>query len=544
MNTAPSTRRRAATPDGYPAEGQGDKLEDLARRHTQAFDDAAKDPAFAAPISVPDSSTRARAKLVYRDLPIVTIQNTWTVEQARGALYAHMSGRFDASGQLLDAVLGDDRVTATLNSRATALFGREVRFKAANDSAAAKECLVAWIDAWERLSCDSAFREMQDIATMMGDSPAQLLWDTSKPVWQPYLRPWHNRFTYWDWDLRRFIALTNGPSIPIEPGNGKWVLHSPFGSYRGWVRGALRAVTEPWMLRHFGFRDMARFGEVHGLPTRVGKVPAVHTPEERAAFETALAGLGSDAAMVLPQGVDTMDGGGYEYDLVEATSTAWQVHPGQIDRCDMAIVLAILMVNLTTEVQGGAFAASKSHMDVRQGGTEFDNRAWRSTIYHQVARVFAYLNFGDADLAPWTCWDVTAREDYDAKGKLFSTFGAAVDTLRRGGIEFTDAEGLRKFAVEKLGLEGLPEFKITEPVSSGLGGESKSKLPFTDVDPAAVVTVNEARELNGLGTMPGGDVTIAEFHADKQAKRDQETEQSKPAATAPAASPAPEQDAA
>jgi len=472
MNTTarPRLRRSAdTTPPGYPPEGVGDSLEDLARRHTKNFEDAAKDPAFAAPIATPDASTRARAKLVYRDLPLVTIQNTWSIEQARGALYAMMHGQFDMSGMLCDAVLGDDRVAATLNSRATALFGREVRFRAANDSAAAKECLIAWQGAWPGLSGPSAFREIQDYSCMMGDGPAQLLWDTTRPVWNPSLRPWHNRFTYYDWDLRKFIALGSDGTMPILPGNGKWFMHSPYGSYRGWVRGALRAVTEPWMLRHFGFRDMARFAEVHGQPTRVGKLPALATPEDRASFEQSIAQIGANTAMILPQGMDAMDDGGYEYMLVEATDTAWEVFPGQIDRCDMAIVLAILMVNLTTEVTGGSFAATKSHMDVRQGGTAFDNRAWMFSIYTQIARVFAFLNFGDADLAPWTFWDVTAREDYEANARQFQAFGTAIEVMARGGLKFTNADELRQFASDVFGLYHLPSFTIGDPVAAGGG---------------------------------------------------------------------------
>jgi phage gp29-like protein len=248
---------------------------DLAKQSLKRFDDAAKDPAFQQPVDATDADTKARAKLIYRDLPLVTIQNTWTVEQVRGAIYSHMTGVFDSSAQLWDSILGDDRVTATLNSRATALFGREVRFKAANDSDAAKETLRAWQDWWPRFAGDSGLREMSDYGIGMGFSHAQLVWGQTKSILGPYIRPWHSRFEYYHWPLRRFIALSQDGPIAITPGDGKWLEHAPYGSYRGWIRGALRPVAEPWMLRHWGFRDMARFSEVHGQPTRVGRVPSV-----------------------------------------------------------------------------------------------------------------------------------------------------------------------------------------------------------------------------------------------------------------------------
>jgi len=133
-------------------------------------------------------------------------------------------------------------------------------------------------------------------------------------------------------------------------------------------------------------------------------------------------------------------------------------------------VLALMFQNLTTEVKGGSFAATTAHMDIRQGGLQFDNAAWRWTIWQQVARPFAWLNFGDPDLAPITDNDVTPREEYEHNAKQFQEFGKAVQVLRQGGVKFLDTEQLRKFCSEKFGLDGLPDFEITDPVSGSSGG--------------------------------------------------------------------------
>jgi hypothetical protein len=452
-----------------PARGGGVPFDVLARakREVAGLEFGTSDPAFLRTLDATDGSTRARAALVYKDVPLVTIQNTWSIDQMRGAIYAHIMGQFYSSGMLCESILGDDRVTATLNARASALFGREARFKPANDSAAAREVCDVWRDWWPRFSGTAGVRQLHDYGTMMGFSHGQLCWDTHQRGlgYAPTLHPWHPVFEYWDWDKRCYMAIGSEGVVPIIPGNGKWLEFSPWG-YRGWMRGALRPVTEPWALRHFGFRDMARFGEVHGNPTRVGRVPIVGDPVERMAFQSALASLGADAALIVPGGVDPKDGQGYGYELVEATSQAWQVHPAQIDRCDMAIVLAILMVNLTTEVKGGSYAAASVAQDKELGGTQFDNQNWKSTLYSQVARPFAFLNFGDADLAPWTWYDIAANKELEDRSKRFYSFGQGVEVLRRGGVEFTDASEVHAWAVDHLGLTGLPKFKIVEPVKS------------------------------------------------------------------------------
>jgi phage gp29-like protein len=440
----------------------GIPLTDMSRIFGGASKINTQDPAFQSPQEQLGTPTRSYAKTVYRDLPLVTIQNTWSIEGARAALGSHIQGLFEQSAQLWDSVIGDDRVTATMGSRNAGLFGREARFEAADDSDAAKECLDAWRAWWPRLSGDASMTEINSYAIGMGFCPSQLVWDTAGTVWGPYLRPWAPRFTYYHWPLRRFIALSQDGPIVIEPGNAKWVMHLPKSSERPWMYGAIRPVVEPWMLRHLAFRDMARFSEVHGLPARVGKVPAVSDPTERSAFETSLSKVGHDAAMILPQGVDGQEGTGYGYELVEAKDRAWEVFGGLIEKCDTAIVLSILFQNLTTEVTGGSFAATSAHMDIRQSGLQGDDAAWQHTMY-QIARPFAYLNFGDPNLAPRTYRDVEPREDLESNAKQFQQFATAVEYLARAGLKFDSDDALRRFAANKFGLDGLPNFEIGDP---------------------------------------------------------------------------------
>ena len=417
------------------------------------------DPAFQPP-GEPTRGAKSRSGLVYRDIPIVSIQNSWDVASVIGALASHVYGVFAASGQLVDAIIADPRVRATLDSRMSGLFSRPMRFKPANDSAAAREVLDAWVSSWPYISSGGALKQLGAYTNLFGFWPAQLVWREGD-VLTPRIAPWHARYTYYQWDIRKYVAISQDGSLPIFPGDGKWILHAPRGDYRGWMWGSIRAVAEPWLLRHFAFRDMARFSEVHGMPFRKGIVPAAADEEQRQRFENQLSDLGVETTMILPKGVD---GAGQDYDveLVEAMSQSWQIFPGLIDRCDMDIVLAILMQNLTTEVTGGSFAATNSHMDIRQQGIEDDNEAFSHTIHDQIARPFAALNFGDPDLAPWTDWDVTPQDDKTQSATRFYSFGQSLQILRQGGIKFTSEDKLRTFAKTSFGLE-LPDFEITEP---------------------------------------------------------------------------------
>lgn len=458
-------------PPGLDPYGQSTPLntrEEIDRRVGGQQPPRVDNAAFAQPRDPLDGRTKNQLKVIYRDIPNITGLGGWSPATVRGALAAHAVGMFESSGRLVDEIIADDRVTATLRSRLTGLFGREVRFRPANDSAAAKEVLIAWQETWEHLSGRGALTQIGGYQILFGWWPAQIIWDMTKPIKRPCLYPWHARFTYYHWDLRKYIALTQDGSQVIYPGDGKWLLHAPMGEYRAWMWGAIRSVATLWLLRWYALRDMSRFSEVHGMPIRKAIVPASSDPNERDLYAKQLEALGQETTIMVTQGADQA-GMNFDLELVEAKDTAWEIFPGLRDYCDMGITLAMLMQNLTTEVKGGAFAATSAHMDIRQSGIEADNVGWRATL-EQVARPFAYINFGDADLAPITDWDVTPSEDYESNARRFYSFGQAVQILRQGGVQFPDANELRRFARRTFGLKLPKTTEITEP-DSGAGGK-------------------------------------------------------------------------
>ena len=440
-------------------------------RATGAYPDQnwKSDPGFQPPVDPitgePESSVRQRAGTVYRDVPITTIQHGWSVQAVRSALYQSMYGYFFESGQLIDAMLGDDRVQATLGSRIGGLFGRELIVEPANESSAAREVADAWQPSAEDICGGWGLTETAAYAIFQGFGHGQIVWDTSQTIWRPEPRPWHPMFEWFDWTTRKYIAISQDGNKPIIPGDGKWYGHLPFGSYRAWVRGAMRAVAEPWVIRHFAIRDWAGFSEIHGFPQRVGRVPAAADPAQRAAYEASLANMGSNTALILPSGVDG-ESIGYDYELVEATASAWEAFPGLRDHCDLSIVLAIKFQNLTTEItSGGSYAAAREHGKGDVAQIAADNRAWMRTIRHDFARPFAYLNFGDADLAPITRWDVPTppREDYAGNADSFVKLASAVAQMAAAGFKFTNVEDFERFARSQLGVRLPTSFSIGDP---------------------------------------------------------------------------------
>jgi phage gp29-like protein len=397
---------------------------------------------------------RADAGLVFRDIPIVTIATGWTPGLIRSAFADLVAGIFDPVSQLIDSMTGDSRVQAGLASRVGGLLGRPVDFQLPRkyaDSAEAKECREAFADAWPTMAAESMLSELQTWAVLLGHGHAQILWDTAGEYAIPHPRIWHPRYTYYDWTFRKLIAVTQDGQVPIEGGDGHWILHAPHGEYRGWMRGGVRAIAPWWLSRNYALRDASRWSEKNGLPLIKAKHPASADRLMVETFRSSLAGLGGETCIDLPQNIPEGAGasGSFDVEYLEAGGVGFEGFFKLVDACDREITLTLLAQTLTSSVgpEGrGSYAAARVHADVRQALVEADARALTATIYRQLARPFAAMNFGNADLAPRVIWNVKPYEDDRTAVETFAAFAQAIVSLKNAGLEYQDAGDIARLA--------------------------------------------------------------------------------------------------
>lgn len=377
------------------------------------------------PLDEPDSPFR-----IHRDIPITALTGTWTIDTIRSALAAHKLGMFAQTAMLVDDCFGDDRVQATLGSRTGALFGQQViHQRGAADSDGA--CERAWKDQWRTIAGQGVLSEIKRWAIMIGFGVSEILYDTSVEPWRIHLKPWHPQYIYYRWDIRKLVASTTDGPVVIEPGAGKWFVHAPFGLYRGWIHGAVRAIGPKWYAKELAWRDWARFNERHGLPIIKAYVPAAGDAKQKANFVASMATMGQEAVVGLPQNVDET---GYDLELLEARDRAWETFKGAIEGADRSIILTIKSQNLTTEVSEGSFAAARQHGNVEQVTLGFDNSTFAFDFYEQVSKPFAWFNFGDQEKATYSSWDITPTEDLATTAKTLNDLGDAIAKLKTAGL--------------------------------------------------------------------------------------------------------------
>lgn len=380
-----------------------------------------------------------RASVTSRQAPIIHVETGWDPESLRRATIEHVHGLFEQSTQIVDTlILTDSRVQSALTARAGGLLGRPVSFKIPRryrKSALAKECLRAFRRHWPAMAPEGILSEFLFFRILLGFAEGKTRWNLSGPYALPYAESWNSRYTYYDFDVRRYINVTqDGPEV-VDPGDGHNLLYAPHGAYRGWMRGKAFSIINWWLSRQFALRDMSRYSERHGFPIMLAMTPMGADVEDINAFRDALTVIGQESVVQLPQSLDPTVGK-YGLELLEAKDSNHEVFGALIEHCNAEITLSIMGQNLAggSEVKEGSFAAARVHADVRQQILEQDAMSLAQFIYEQIARPFAALNFGNADLAPLTTWNVDPAEDRMTSARVAMTLAQALSYLRTGGV--------------------------------------------------------------------------------------------------------------
>jgi phage gp29-like protein len=358
-----------------------------------------------------------------------------TVSSIRNDLEAHESGLFVESSRLADHLLRDADVQQALNQRVLGVMSLPFDIEPADDSAAAVALADDVERFWNRVAPKAALSDIIRSATMLGFAVAQIVWtyDEELAEFIPVLDPWHPAFVeYQAWDNRWFAHHTLGRT-EIIPGDGRWLLYTPWSPRRGHMYGAIRCLAE-WFLRaQYAGKDASRWSEVHGQGVWLAKLPsmAAESPDGKR-FIASIRNLGRAGVVMLPQG-DRPETS-YDLSLGEAKAEGWQGFEFLLAKAAAKARLVILGQNLTTEnTKTGSYASAKVGEGVRDDVKQADAETLSDAIAHQVLAPWTLYRTGSRKLTPQPCWDSTPPTDLGAVGTAWKTAGDAVLAWQTAG---------------------------------------------------------------------------------------------------------------
>jgi phage gp29-like protein len=191
-----------------------------------------------------------------------------------------------------------------------------------------------------------------------------------------------------------------------------WIMHQ-HRARSGYVSrsGLFRVLTWPFIFKNYAVRDLAEFLEIYGLPIRLGTYNVSATKEDKATLLRAVAGIGHNAAAIIPSGM--------AIEFKDAASGDNKAFDSMISLMERTMSKAILGGTLTSgEGEHGTQALGKVHNEVRTELRNGDAKQIAATLKRQLIYPLLALNKGLSDVrrCPSLVFDTQQPEDL----KLFS----------------------------------------------------------------------------------------------------------------------------
>lgn len=376
--------------------------------------------------------------------PPPTIWTKWDVNSIELALNEHELGSFRTSALLAEWLRRDPRVFTTLENLVQAALGLDYSTRPSADTTNSKlaERLAKRVHSWWfRCIPESTLATLIRNYILLGFAVGEVLWGNvgtqEEPEWRPTgLRVHPAQYLRWDTLKECFmLAVVDGPGvqrgeIPITPGDGRWLLFAS-SIDRPWMNGAIRPLGLLAYLRRTTNRDWARRSETESIGIKLAKVPRGANAKDVDAFLRNLAKLGDETTLKLPEG--------YDFDLKAVDAGAAEGFRKLIENCDTAITLVLLGQNLTTQIEGGSFAAAQTHAKMQLDRLEAIVAGLSTSCRSDVLIPWGRFNVeGFADeAAPWNHWDPTPPDDKQKRAQAYLTLSQALPTLIAAGIDIT-----------------------------------------------------------------------------------------------------------
>jgi phage gp29-like protein len=386
----------------------------------------------------------------------------WTPATLRSTVRDADTGALARVADLVDALRSDDRVQGVLSTRSHGLLGLPLTFYGGRRQVKALEGQRSQRGDsgipgdWWKMFPESELAQLVEWGILLGVGLAERVHQPRSIAERdtPKIKVWNPRWLRWDWSTQTWRLQTSDGEIEITPGDGQWILYTPYGSNRPWMYGAWRSIAFPWVLKQFALHDRARHSEVQGSAVRVGSAPEGATEASRKGFLRSLRSMGRDNAFVMPAG--------YDYKVVEANSRTWEIYGAQIEWADRAIAITLTGQFVTTEGTKG-FSNGNIHAAVKEDLIQFTAESLTTTLHEQGLRPWANDNFGSPELAPHAHYDTEPPEDRKTQAEALEKLGNAIALLDVA----LSPSGMRVDAPELVGAFGVSMVPVPAPSPAG-----------------------------------------------------------------------------
>ena len=334
-----------------------------------------------------------------------------TPQELANRLSAAATGDLFAQARLFDDMEEKDaHIFAEMSKRRRAVSGLRYAIQPADDSPRALEVASFVEEVLEGLESKGPFGDISAVtgppglflalsdAIGKGLSFCEIIWDLSAGQAVPAaIKPRPLEWFKFHPERPHELRLQNGTLEGEELIPGKWLVHfHPARSGSPYRAALYRVLAWLFLFRNYSVKAWAQFVEMFGVPLRIGKFPLGTPEEDQEKLLEALATLATDAAIVLPEGM--------EVEIKELLGRPGVPQREFLRWTEAEISKAILGATLTSrggDEGSGSYALGKVHNDVRLDLLTSDADLISATVNRQLIKPLVELNFGPEAPMPY-----------------------------------------------------------------------------------------------------------------------------------------------
>lgn len=387
-------------------------------------------------------------------LPVT--RSRWYLSDVERAQALADAGDLSLAAQMAAAARGDGIVSGVLSTRTDGLVRLPKRFRGSPEIVSALELGGDSVRSVFDQMCPPA--ELALLAAdgiFLGVGVGELVPVEGRDY--PVLVRLDPQYLLFRWSENRWYYRSIAGLLPITPGDGRWVLHTPGGAVAPWNHGAWRAIGRAFIRKEHASLHKDNWEAKLANPARVAVAPQGGTEEQKESW----------FRKVMAWGINTVFGltPGYDVKLLESNGRGHEAWEKTIERCDRESVITLAGQVVTTD-GGAGFANTDVHKSIRADLIQATADALAFTCNTQVIPVFVIARWGEDALADSAVlgWDVSPPKDRNQEAQALMSVATAMtaltDELERHGLSLDASTLASRFGVPIKGDadgDGKPE---------------------------------------------------------------------------------------
>lgn len=361
--------------------------------------------------------------------PMVHARTRWDPAARDQVLQAAETGRFYELAQFCDAMRSDGLISGIMGTMTHGLLRMPVKFS--GDPFLVRQlrgwdasydprgyCLdPGWAGDFWRMLPEPEIVAMAWDAVMTGVGIGELV--PQPDGGPPKLRALDLHWLRYDFERDAYFYQSKQREYLVEPGNGRWVLLTPYGGRRPWIRGAWWGIALPFIAKQNAAFDRLRWQGQLADPLKVIEAAEGADEKHRTWLLDFVRNLWRRAAgLVTPPK--------YTASLVESNGRGYEVYREAEERADIDIQVGLAGQVVTTTGTTG-FSSGSVWDNIRLDKIQAIAEALATTWHFQVLRPWAHRFHGLGERAPWARLDVRSPEQRRAEAEALKVFAEGVE---------------------------------------------------------------------------------------------------------------------